>query len=126
MKHKRVEQLSDLDTDLILMRDEVRQCSGCGADTWWRRPRQPKHGICLDCAGVPACTDEVDQQAWSRAGRLLRQAFPGSIAGTDRPVPSAPRWLLLRLWWPVAQRWDQRWVWLSPPDAYRLRGSWTR
>jgi len=125
MKGKCYSELSELDAELVLMRDEVRQCSGCGADTWWRGRRQPKRGTCLDCAGVPVTTGEVDRAAQSRAERLIRTAFPGSEVDDDPNDSTRPRWMLLRLWWPVDQVWDQKWIWVRPCDVERMRGSWT-
>lgn len=76
-------------------------------------------------AGFPMAS-ELAGRLERRAERLLLEAFPGStLEFTERGPDTTPRWMLLRLYWPVDRRWDQRWVWCSPAEAAPLvRKEW--
>ena len=71
-------------------------------------------------AGFPLLS-ELAGRLERRAERLLLEAFPGSTLEFELKGPdTTPRWMLLRFYWPVDRRWDQRWIWCSPAEAAPL------
>ena len=71
--------------------NETRKCTGCGAWTWWAKPRQPKFGFCLDCA-APFPEPSLAPAEWAECVLTVLDVFPGAsvIDTTDMAEPTAP------------------------------------
>jgi hypothetical protein len=126
MTHKNAQPIMSIeewDAAQPLLGADTRPCAKCRQPTYWRTARQPRLGHCLDCTPFPPTTAAVLEELDERALDLVLDAFPGtSVGGTTRAERDhhERRWLLLRLYWVAARRWDQRWVWLSLAEAAPL------
>lgn len=105
---------------------ELRDCAGCGEPTYWCERGQRTLGRCPDCAHTPPIASDVSEQLYDRAlDTLVAAGFETIPPTTGARERRRPRWLLLRFYWPVDRRWDQRWIWCSPAEAAPLmRKGW--
>lgn len=114
---KVIRTIEDWDNSRPVYGSDLRQCVRCGEPTFWRTARQPKHGRCQDCQPWVPVTREIYDAVAARALDLLLDAFPDSDMNPPQPPDDVPRWFLRRMYWPVAQRWDQQWVWATPREV---------
>jgi len=80
---------------------DTRICEFCKAYTWWARPRQNKHGVCLDCAGYRELSNEEMSEAvllilntWERSDVAmveLKRTPPGYVGRDAGPCAGCQR-----------------------------------
>lgn len=117
MTKRLIQTLEEWDEVQPILGRDIRDCAKCGEPTFWRTARQLKHGRCLDCQPHIPVAEDVYEAAAERAVDLILDAFPESDFGVPEPPDDVPFWHLMRMWWPVARRWDQQWVWVTPKQA---------
>lgn len=120
MTKKVITTVEEFDAAPLILGRDIRDCVKCRTPTYWRTRRQPKHGHCQDCQPWAPVAGEVVDALTERALDLFLDVFPGSDVGRPDPPQDVPGWRLLRMWWPVAARWDQQWVWCTSRQARDL------
>ena len=62
---------------------DTRKCDKCGTYTWWARPKQRLHGMCLTCAGAQAVTLEEYMMTID----YVLGYFGADVISPPRPTP---------------------------------------